>query len=156
MNTCHKGGQQTEKSVLSLWRVSTSCCTTITDLLMVNLMQCWLLSALLSGLVPDVIIDANHITEYLKYAATRNLLAPNSREQVRGQRLSPVQCLVSVLFILSSPRALQSSLKKIMTMLGQVRCRQVDDNPLLETMRPSDTSQVKDFYKAVMIHLQHM
>jgi hypothetical protein len=43
-----------------------------------------------------------------------------------------------------------------MTMLGRVRRRQVDDNPLLETARPSDTSRVKDFYKAVMIQSQRM
>jgi hypothetical protein len=50
----------------------------------------------------------------------------------------------------------QSSLKKIMTMLGRVRRRQVDDDTLLETTRPSDTSRVKDFYKAVMIQSQRM
>ena len=52
--------------------------------------QRWLPSALASRLVPDIIVDCNHIIEYLKYAATRNLLAPNGREQIGGQRLSPV------------------------------------------------------------------
>jgi hypothetical protein len=50
----------------------------------------------------------------------------------------------------------QSSLKKIMTMLGRVCRRQVDDDTLLETTQPSDTSRVKDFYKAVMIQSQRM
>jgi hypothetical protein len=75
---------------------------------MTTLTQRWLPSALLSGLVTDVIIDANHIIEYLKYAATRNLLAPNGREQVGGQRLSPVRfmppsCLFRAHYTLCSP-----------------------------------------------------
>jgi len=41
--------------------------------------------------------------------------------------------------------------ENIMTMLNQVHCCQVDNDMLLETTQPSDTSQVKDLYKVVMI-----
>jgi hypothetical protein len=43
---------------------------------------------------------------------------------------------------------MQASLKKIFMMLGRVRCRQVDDNPSLDQMRPAMTSQCLDFYKS--------
>jgi len=58
--------------------------------LMFSLSQHWLPSALAAGLVPDIIMDCNHIIKYLKYDATQNLLAPNGREQIGGQQLSPV------------------------------------------------------------------
>jgi hypothetical protein len=90
MSTRRKGGRQTEKSVLSLWKVSDALVPYVPTLTRLFYLQCWLPNAIKSHLVPDVTIDANHIIEYLKYAATRNLLAPNGQEQQDGQRLSPV------------------------------------------------------------------
>jgi hypothetical protein len=52
--------------------------------------QRWLVGALASGTVPDVIVDADHTIAYLKFAATRNLLSSNGNEQLGNQRLSPV------------------------------------------------------------------
>jgi hypothetical protein len=50
----------------------------------------------------------------------------------------------------------QASLKKIMTMLGRVRRRQVDDDPMLVQTRPAVTSRSEDFYKAVMVQSQRL
>jgi hypothetical protein len=50
----------------------------------------------------------------------------------------------------------QSSLKKIMTMLGRVRRRQEDENPEIRTTRPSKNSRTEDFYKAVMVQSQRL
>ncbi|KAH8997105.1 hypothetical protein EDB86DRAFT_2803614, partial [Lactarius hatsudake] len=65
-----KSGQQTEKSVLSLW-------------------QRWLTGALAAGIVLDIVVDAHHTIEYLKYAVTRSLLTTSGCEQANDQRLSP-------------------------------------------------------------------
>jgi hypothetical protein len=50
----------------------------------------------------------------------------------------------------------QASLKKIMTMLGRVRRRQVDDNPALAQSRPAVSSRSEDFYKAVTVQSQRL
>ncbi|KAJ7598403.1 hypothetical protein C8J56DRAFT_1091789 [Mycena floridula] len=47
MNSRRKGGQNTERSVLKLWST-------------------WVLDAIDQGLVPDLIIDANHLIQYLR------------------------------------------------------------------------------------------
>jgi hypothetical protein len=93
--------------------------------------QHWLVGALASGTVPDIIVDADHTIAYLKFAATRNLLLSDGNEQQGNQRqLSPVGgnhvCHADHLLICG-----QASLKKIMMMLGRVHRRQVDDNPAL-------------------------
>ncbi|KAG1834071.1 hypothetical protein DFJ58DRAFT_735876 [Suillus subalutaceus] len=62
MITRRKGGQQTEKSVLNIWKR-------------------WLTAAIASGEVPDMIIDAHPIIQYLKYTATRKLLSRNGHER---------------------------------------------------------------------------
>ncbi|KAG2126022.1 hypothetical protein DEU56DRAFT_721617, partial [Suillus clintonianus] len=62
ISTRRKSGQQTEKSVLNIWKR-------------------WLTIAIASGQVPDVIIDAHHIIKYLKYTGTRKLLTRNGGEQ---------------------------------------------------------------------------
>jgi hypothetical protein len=56
----------------------------------------------------------------------------------------------------SSDALMQASLKKIFTMLGRVRRRQVDDNPSLDQMRPAMTSRCLDFYKSVMVQAQRL
>ncbi|KZT27271.1 hypothetical protein NEOLEDRAFT_1027551, partial [Neolentinus lepideus HHB14362 ss-1] len=117
LTTRHPSGQQTETSVLNLWKR-------------------WIPGALTSGIVPDIIIDANHLIAYLKYAATQKLLTTKGLEHNLKQRLSA------------------SSLKKIMTMLGHVRCHQVDTDPSLEQTRPIDSSRTRDFYKALMVQAQ--
>jgi hypothetical protein len=43
--------------------------------------QRWLTIAIASGEVPDVIIDAHHIIEYLKYFGTRKLLSQSGHER---------------------------------------------------------------------------
>lgn len=50
----------------------------------------------------------------------------------------------------------QSSLKKIMTMLGRVRRRQEDENPEIHVSRPAKNSRTEDFYKAVMVQSQRL
>ena len=53
--------------------------------------QRWLKGALATGVIVDIIVDANHAVEYLKYAATRSLLTTSGHEQqTNDQRLSPV------------------------------------------------------------------
>jgi hypothetical protein len=47
--------------------------------------QRWLVGALASGTVPDVIVDADHSIVYLKFAATRNLLSSSGNEQQGNQ-----------------------------------------------------------------------
>lgn len=91
-DTRRKSGRQTESSVLRLWKVvpfydySSQCAYT-------KLLQSWCRQALLSGTITDEVIDANHIIEYLKFAATRNLLTSRGHERETAQRLSPV-CLI--------------------------------------------------------------
>ncbi|KIK31871.1 hypothetical protein CY34DRAFT_19485 [Suillus luteus UH-Slu-Lm8-n1] len=85
MSMRQKSGQQTEKSVLNIWKH-------------------WLTIAIALGQVPDVIIDAYHIIEYLKYTGTCKLLTRNGGEQDRAN---------------GSLSA--SSLKKTMAMLGQAQ-----------------------------------
>lgn len=43
-----------------------------------------------------------------------------------------------------------------MSMLGCVRCRQVDDNMSLEQARPAFTPRILDFYKALMVQAQRL
>ncbi|KAG1778557.1 hypothetical protein EV702DRAFT_1196072 [Suillus placidus] len=118
MSMRRKSGQQTEKSVLNIWKH-------------------WLTITIASGQVPDVIIDAHHIIEYLKCTGTHKLLTQNGGEQDRANgSLS------------------ESSLKKTIAMLGQVRHHQVDDNISLEQARPAFTPRISDFYKALMVQAQ--
>ncbi|KAF8227652.1 hypothetical protein L208DRAFT_1379668 [Tricholoma matsutake] len=49
LDSWRKSGRQMEESVLHLWKH-------------------WLVGALASGVVPDIIVDSNHTVEYLKYA----------------------------------------------------------------------------------------
>lgn len=111
-------------------------------------------------LVPDIIVDAHHIVEYLKYAATRSLLTKSGREMDGNQRLSSVSNNSCTLprYRISDANfdANQASLKKHMTMLGRVRRRQVDDNPSLELSRPAFTSRAMDYYKALMVQSQRL
>ncbi|EDR05640.1 uncharacterized protein LACBIDRAFT_302766 [Laccaria bicolor S238N-H82] len=69
MDTRRKSGQQTEKSVLSLWRR-------------------WVPIAIAAGTIPDHIVDANHTMEYLKYAATRSLFTTRGHPKEGPARLS--------------------------------------------------------------------
>jgi hypothetical protein len=41
---------------------------------LIVLRQAWLPDALCDGLMPDVIVDANHMIHYLKYATMHHLL----------------------------------------------------------------------------------
>jgi hypothetical protein len=50
----------------------------------------------------------------------------------------------------------QSSLKKIMTMLGRVRARQEEECPDIRTSRPAKSSRSEGFYKAVMVQSQRL
>jgi hypothetical protein len=54
------------------------------------LMQRWVINAVASGLVPDIIVDSDHMIEYLKYAATRKLFDKKGGERSANQRLSAV------------------------------------------------------------------
>ncbi|KAF8590847.1 hypothetical protein K439DRAFT_1611762 [Ramaria rubella] len=114
-----EGARKTERSLLLMW-------------------NCWLRHQLAAGVLPDNIIDTHHIIEYLKYAATRKLFAPNGRQLETNQRLSA------------------SSLKKIMVMLGRVRRCQEEDNLNLTLSRPAHTSRTKDFLKSVMVEAQRL
>jgi len=42
------------------------------------------------GIIPDVVVDANHSMAYLKYAATRRLLTTTGQDQDNSQWLSYV------------------------------------------------------------------
>jgi hypothetical protein len=53
-------------------------------------MQRWVIDAIASGLVSDIIVDSDHMIEYLKYAATRNLFDKKGGERSASQRLSAV------------------------------------------------------------------
>ncbi|KAF8964903.1 hypothetical protein BDZ97DRAFT_1918603 [Flammula alnicola] len=119
LKTRRKSGHQTENSVLKLWKS-------------------WASKAINSGQLPDIIVDANHMIEYLKYAATRQLFSRRGQKKPTTDRLSA------------------SSLKKIMTMLGHVCRRQEDENPQIRVSRPAKTSRTEDFYKAVMIQSQRL
>jgi hypothetical protein len=56
--------------------------------------QRWLTIAIASGQVPDIIIDAHHIIEYLKYTGTRKLLSQSGHER-DDRSLSAVSfCLI--------------------------------------------------------------
>jgi hypothetical protein len=46
--------------------------------------QRWLTIAIASGQVPDVIIDAHHIIEYLKYTGTRKYSAKVAMSEMTG------------------------------------------------------------------------
>ncbi|KAG2142292.1 uncharacterized protein EDB93DRAFT_1252350 [Suillus bovinus] len=102
MGTRQKSRQNTEKSVLNIWKR-------------------WLTTTIALGQVPDVIIDAHHIID--------------EQDRANGS--------------LSA-----SSLKKTMTMLSCVRCRQVDDNMSLKQAWPAFTPRILDFYKALMVQAQ--
>jgi hypothetical protein len=53
-------------------------------------MQRWAVNAITSGLVPDIVVDSDHMIEYLKYAATRKLFDKKGDERSADQRLSTV------------------------------------------------------------------
>ena len=96
LNSRRKSGRETEQSVLRLWKVS--------HLLGIPfyskssfLMQQWAINAIASGLVPDIIVDSDHMIEYLKYAATRKLFDKKGGERSTNQRLSAVSiCFLDV------------------------------------------------------------
>ncbi|KAF8491390.1 hypothetical protein JB92DRAFT_2835626 [Gautieria morchelliformis] len=98
--------RKTKTSVLSLWKR-------------------WLGHQLAAGVLPDDIIDAHRMIEYLKYAATRKMFAPNGKTLASTQRL------------------LASSLKKIMVMLGHVHRRQ-EETPTNGNARDDDLDVAKD------------
>lgn len=75
LETRRKGGRQTESSVLKLW-------------------MAWACGAINSGLLPDIIVDSNHMIEYLKYAATRQLFNRQGKERSTSSRLSSVSISV--------------------------------------------------------------
>jgi hypothetical protein len=110
LNTRRKGGRQTETSVVKLYKVRTMWMP-VNHPFSLSLTQVWLLGALRDELVPDDIIDANHIIHYLKYAATRRLLTK------RGEEKETDDCLS-----VSSPALVipKQSLKKIVAMLGRI------------------------------------
>ncbi|KAH8981783.1 hypothetical protein EDB86DRAFT_2769787, partial [Lactarius hatsudake] len=100
-----KSGRQTEKSVLSLWKQ-------------------WVPSAITAGVIPDVIVDADHSMAYLKYAATRRLLTTTGQDQHNSQRLSSVSDFdVSENTILDSqlfPEHFEQVTRSIFTRLDQL------------------------------------
>jgi len=73
MDTRWKSGQQTEKSMLSLWQVCffQFLCKRIP---LTPAWQCWVPITIAAGTISDHIVGANHTMEYLKYPATRSLL----------------------------------------------------------------------------------
>ena len=60
-------------------------------------MQRWAINAIASGLLPDIIVDSDHMIEYLKYAATRKLFDKKGGERSANQRLSAVSMLHLIL-----------------------------------------------------------
>src|SRR6266702_5591574 len=102
--------------------------------LTVRFRQKWVPSAIAAGVIPNVIVDANHSMAYLKYAATRQLLTTTGQDQDNSQRLSSVSADINPdrecrpVELSSRNPSDQASLKKVMTMLGRVRRRQVDDS----------------------------
>jgi hypothetical protein len=64
-----------------------------------SLMQRWAIDAIASGLVPDIIVDSDHMIAYLKYAATWKLLDKKGDERSADQRLSAVSAVVYILCI---------------------------------------------------------
>ncbi len=102
--------------------------------LTVRFRQKWVPSAIAAGIIPDVIVDANHSMAYFKYAATRRLLTTTGQDQDNSQRLSSMSADIDPdrecrpVELSSRNPSDQASLKKVMTMLGRVRRRQVDDN----------------------------
>lgn len=59
-------------------------------------LQHWLTGAVLSGTVPDAIVDAHHMTEYLKHSATRTVLTRSGKESGSGKQLTSVRLPVSI------------------------------------------------------------
>ena len=160
-----KGGRLTEKSVLSLWRVESLTLPLhlhVSSLgLIISFGQRWVPSAIVARVIPDVIVDAHHTMAYLKYTATRRLLMTTGQDQDQNcGRLSSVsvdlRTLSLVLLALLTEPFDQSSLKKVMTMLGRVRRRQVDDDRTLDTSRPASSNRSSEFYKALMVEAQRL
>lgn len=111
--------------------------------------------AIADKIIPDVILDSHHVCQYLHYSATRSLFSKHGGGFVSNSddHLSSVSVFVCChTFCQYSP--LQSSLKKIMTMLGRVRARQEAENPTLHTERPCFTEQTRQYQKALMITAQ--
>ena len=50
----------------------------------------------------------------------------------------------------------QASLKKIMTMLGRVCCRQANDDATLDGQRPASSTRGSDFCKVLMVEAQRL
>ncbi|THU81632.1 hypothetical protein K435DRAFT_808908 [Dendrothele bispora CBS 962.96] len=117
LQTRRKSGRATEESTLRQWKA-------------------WCPGAIADGLIPDDIVDANHLIRYMQYAATRQLFTKKGTPKQGNDRLSA------------------SSLKKVNTMLGRVRRRQEDNNPKLKEERPATNSRCEDYYKALMIQAQ--
>ncbi|KAH9006639.1 hypothetical protein EDB84DRAFT_1605017 [Lactarius hengduanensis] len=107
-----------------------------TEKSVLSLWKQWVPSAITAGVICDVIVDADHSMAYLKYTATRRLLTTMGQDQHNSQRLS------------------SASLKKIMTMLGRVRRRQVDNDRMLDADRLASSNRSLDFYQALMVEAQ--
>jgi hypothetical protein len=88
MNTRRRSGQQTERSVLNIWKVGSSGRNPSVDA--DGRGKRWLTATIASGEVPDMIIDAHHIIQYLKYTGTRKLLTRSGSEKNTSECLSAV------------------------------------------------------------------
>lgn len=99
LNSRWKSGRETEKSVLRLWKVSPLLeCPFIHS--PYSLMQQWVIDAIALGLVPNIIVDSDHMIAYLKYAVTRKLLDRKGGERSADQCLSTVSsCLFHLMLM---------------------------------------------------------
>ena len=68
--------------------------------------QQWVPGAIAAGIIPDVIVDANHSMAYLKYAATWQLLTTTGQDQHNSQQLSSVS--VNMTWVMYQPVELNS------------------------------------------------
>lgn len=92
LSTRRKSGRQTENNVIALWKVSSVPSRLLhSPLTQDGHQQRWLPGAMVSGVIPDIIVDANHTIEYLKYAATRNLFTSKGNPKDGHKRLSSVR-----------------------------------------------------------------
>ena len=160
-----KGRRLTEKSVLLLWRVESLMLPFHLHVpslgLIISFGQRWVSSAIVARVIPDVIVDAHHTMAYLKYAATRQLLMAMGQDQDQDcSQLSSVSVDLgtssSVLPALLTEPFDQSSLKKVMTMLGCVRRCQVGDDQTLDISCPASSNHSSEFYKALMMEAQRL
>jgi len=93
LETRRKGGRQTENSVLKQWKVCEDHTRNPSKPLSLYKFQSWTSQAIDSGQLHDLIADANHTIEYLKYAATRELFNTRGQKKATTDRLSAVRVL---------------------------------------------------------------